>query len=93
MGISPAPIGMLKRKGRESDINIRNYHIGDHRGLALGTSMKYLNPKNLLLGCNMNTKGISSIIDNLNDDLENLDLSENRVDAKSLDTLCSWMSK
>jgi len=92
LGISPAPIGLIKRKGRESEINIRNYFIGDHRGLALGTSMKYLNPKTIMLGSNMNTNGISSIIDNLNDDLEQLDLSENLLNAKSLAKLSSWMN-
>lgn len=46
--------------------------------------MKYLNPKSLILGSNKNTEGISSIVDNLNDDLEQLDLSENLINLKTV---------
>lgn len=40
----------------------------------------------------MNNEGITSIIDNLNDDLEQLDLSQNMLNAKSLAKLTSWMN-
>lgn len=93
VGISPAPLGLIKRKGQSSEINIRHYKIGDDRGSALGCSMKYINPKAVILADNSSTNGVSMIIDNLNDGVEQLDLSENNVNPRCLMTLSSWMNK
>jgi len=45
----------------------------------------------LLLGNNKNRKGISSIIKNLSDNLEKLDLSNNFIGFKQILDLTSWM--
>lgn len=93
VGISPTPLGLIKRKGQTSEINIKHYKIGNDRGSALGSSMKYLNPKAVILSDNSSANGVSHILCNLNDGLEQLDLSENNVNVRWLTTLCTWMSK
>lgn len=84
LGIPPAPLGLIKRKGSAAEINVKNYNIGNGFGKALGGSMKYLKPKSINLGSNKNTVGIASIIENLNDGLENLDLSQNLINLKCI---------
>lgn len=90
--VPPSPFGLIKRKGLADEINVRHYNIGNNYGRALGNSMKYIKPKSIMLGCNKNTKGISCIVENLNDGLEKLDLSDNLISVKSIIDLCSWMS-
>ena len=84
MKIPPAPFGLIKRKGSVQEINVKHYNIGDRYGKALGGSIKHIKPKVINLGSNKNTKGISSIIRNLGDDLEKLDLSDNYTSLKSI---------
>ena len=91
MKISPAPLGLIKRKGKADEINIRHYNIGNKFGEALGKTIKHVKPKALLLGSNKNNRGITSIISNLTDNLEKLDLSENRIGIQSMIDLTCWM--
>lgn len=87
----PAPFGFIKRKGKADEININHYNIGNNYGKALGKTIKHIKPKVLLLGNNKNRKGISSIIKNLSDNLEKLDLSNNFIGFKQILDLTSWM--
>ncbi len=57
--ISPAPFGLIKRKGKADEINIQHYNIGNSFGKALGKSIKHIKPKALLLGNNKSDAGIT----------------------------------
>lgn len=87
MNIPPAPFGLVKRKGKENEINIDNYNIGDRYGKALSSSIKHVKPKALFLSSNNNTNGIMNIINNLNEQCEKLDLSNNFVNSKTISTM------
>ena len=65
MNIPPAPLGLVKRRGKEDEINVKNYYIGDRYGKALSSSIKHLKPKALFLSSNNNTNEIMNIINNL----------------------------
>jgi len=93
MHIPPAPLGLIKRKGKENEINIDNYNIGDRYAKALSSSIKHVKPKALLLSSNNNTHGIMNIIHNLNEQCEKLDLSNNFVNGKTVTMICSWLTK
>jgi NLR family CARD domain-containing protein 3 len=91
-GMPPAPFGLIKRNGNPDEINVKHYNIGNRYGRALGSSLKHIRPKIINLCGNKNWIGISSIIKNLNDNLESLDLSTNLISLKSIIDLCNYMS-
>jgi len=74
------------------EINVRNYNIGDRYARALGSTLKYVKPKALLLGGNKNKNGIEYIVKNLDKELLSLDLSTNLVSLRTVIDLWSWMS-
>lgn len=91
MRIPPAPHGLIKRRGRKDEVNVKHYNLGNNHLKALASSMKHLKPKAINLGSNKNNYGIASIVKSLDDNLERLDLSQNLLSLKSVMDLSSWM--
>jgi len=47
--VPPTPLGLIKRRGKADEINIKHYNIGNSYGKALGRTIKHIKPKALIL--------------------------------------------
>ena len=48
--VPPAPFGLVKRKGKPGEINVKHYNIGNSYGKAIGKTIRHVKPKALILG-------------------------------------------
>lgn len=92
--IIPNPMGILKWKGDENEINAENYFMGKKYALALSSSMKYLKTEKLNLHSNnLGSNGSEAIVSNLSDLLTELDLSNNNMGSEAISKLVVWFEK
>ena len=84
--LSPMPMGMIKRKGNITDVEIGMYSMGDSYAEALSEGMNLLSPVKLQLNDNRLTdQGISKILTNLSyNNLIELNLSNNKINQDNL---------
>jgi len=81
--VVPNPIGVLSRKGRNEEINIQNFSIGNMQAQALGEAIKNTVAKKLQLASNrLSTVGALSIIQNINPSVQEINLSNNTIQDK-----------
>lgn len=66
MNLNPAPLGLIKRRGKEDQIVVNSSQLGNTYLQALTKSMKHLDPKDVkIFNVKENEKGIIDIVDNL----------------------------
>ena len=56
MNMLPAPFGLIKRRGRADEVNVKHYNIGNQYGRALGGSIKHLRPRSIILASNKSSQ-------------------------------------
>ena len=94
--ISPEPVGVVKRRGGEEEMNLSKYLIGDRYAAALSKGIKCL-PKLSKLnmsGNRLSDKGAQAILAGLNPACtKTLDLSYNSLSIQTVDMLATMMGK
>lgn len=92
MNLNPAPLGLIKRKGKEDEIFINSSQVGNTYLKALTKSMKHLDPKDVkIFNVKENEQGIIDIVDNLKKGCETLDLKDCTLGMDAIQKLCEWM--
>ena len=97
----PNPIGILKRKGNENQINLKNNQLGDEYVTALSHSLKFSDHINELnLSANRLTfYGVNPLINSIRENkklikrLKVLDLSNNRIGENSIKNLIKYIQE
>jgi hypothetical protein len=81
----PVPYGVVQYKGREEVINVRNYMVNDEVTEAYGKSLQLSNVKKLDFSGNMlSAKGSFNLLRGVNQRVEEINLSNNRVAHDSI---------
>lgn len=92
--MNPAPLGLIKRKGAEGEINVDGSQLGTTYLGALTNSMKHLHPKTIRLkNVKEDQKGVLSIISTLKRGLENLDVSNSTLSLRAIAKINEWMDQ
>ncbi|CAI2373014.1 unnamed protein product [Moneuplotes crassus] len=87
-------IPMIKRRGSQEEMNLKNLHLGKQYISALSSSMQGLDLKNVIVsGVKNNEQGISEMFENLPKGVQSLDASSSSIGLQSLDNLYFWLSK
>ena len=74
----PLPAGLANHKGRNGEINLYNASIGNMQAKAIGNAIKHSKAEKLYLQNNrLTNKGALSILENLNQNIKELNLSDN----------------
>lgn len=92
MNLNPAPLGLIKRRGKEDQIVVNSSQLGNTYLQALTKSMKHLDPKDVkIFNVKENEKGIIDIVDNLKKGCETLDFKDSTLGKEAIQKLCEWM--
>ena len=84
--LAPIPMGMVKRKGDATDVDLSMYSMGDSYAEALSEGINILSPVKLQLNDNRLTEhGVAKILEKLSyNQLIDLNLSNNKVNRDNL---------
>ena len=89
----PIPYGLVQFKGQEDEINLKNYGMGDEyvtafaKGLKISHSIRKVNLANNRLREQGTLKFLRAIYKNV----QEIDLSQNKVGAQSIDKICNMI--
>lgn len=92
LNLNPAPLGLIKRRGEEGEIDANASQLGSTYLQALTKSLKHLDPKTIRIeNVRENEDGIIGIVDNLKKGLVTLDFSNSTLTIKSVRKIIEWM--
>lgn len=78
--LMPSPLGIVSTKGENDTLNIKNFLIGDKYAEALASGLKLAKAHKLNLSKNrIKPKGGIKILQGVNPEVKEIDLSDNRI--------------
>lgn len=87
LNLNPAPLGLIKRKGKQEEINLDHSQLGKAYIKAVTKSMQHLKPRDVRIkNIKENEGSILGILDSLKDakEMAKLDLRNNTVSSRSI---------
>ena len=79
----------MNYKGKEEEINLKNYKMGDNYAAAFREGLQLAHVKKLVVADNrLNEKGSLQLVQGLNKHIQELDLSNNKVGQPTIHHIC-----